>query len=88
MRNSIYVSGEGESSYGQTDASGTFTSQKTGDTVKREIDPEMTVPRGSVYVVVGAEYAIHQETKKSFLYQALEQVASSAAGISIAQSER
>lgn len=76
MRNSVYVSGAGESSYGNTDPSGLYPSPKSGDDENRELGPELTPAEGDVYVVVGAAYAIYQETRESFLYTALEQVAS------------
>lgn len=75
MRNSVYVSGAGESSYGNTDPSGLYPSRKSGTDEDRELGPELTPPNEDVYVVVGAGYAIHQENRQSFLYEALEQVA-------------
>lgn len=87
MLNSVYISGGGESSYGRTDPGGTYTSQKTGDTVKREIAPEERPSGDSIYVVVGAEYAIFQEARRSFLYTALEQVVGTSPNASIIRSE-
>lgn len=88
MRNSVYVSGGGASSYGNTDASGLYPSPKTGEDENRELGPELTPPADDVYVVVGAAYAIYQETQQSFLYQALEQVAGSNADVTIKRAAR
>lgn len=87
MRNSIYVSGAGESSYGRTDPSGNYDSSKEGGSVKRELAPEMSNSGDTVYVVVGAEYAIYNETRRSFLYRALEQVVGKSPNASIIRSE-
>lgn len=87
MRNSVYVTGAGESTYNNADASGTYTG-KAGDTVQRNIAPEETPGRDSVYVTVGAEYAIYQEMQESFLYKALEQTVGVVPGASIVRTER
>lgn len=87
MRNSTYVSGAGESTYGRTDPTGTYTSEKTGNAVKRAIAPERQGDADTVFVVVGADYAIHNEVRQSFLYIAVEQVVGSSPDAGIIRSE-
>lgn len=80
MRSSTYVSGLGLSDYGETQPSGVYMSEKTGATGERRIMPEvLDAGEGAIAVVVGAEYAIHQEMRDSFLYRGAEMVAGSLA---------
>lgn len=88
MRNTVYVTGSGQSNYGNAASSGEYTSAKQGDSVPREIAPEVNATGDDVYVVVGANYAIYQEGGNSFLYRALEQVAGSQAEVAIVESAR
>ena len=49
--------------------------------VDRSLAPEQRLPRDATAgVVVGANYAIYQEVRKSFLYKAAEKVAREAGG--------
>lgn len=83
MLNSIYTTGAGISNYSNANQSGTYTSSKQGDSVDRELAPELTPNADDVYVVAGAGYAIYQELANSFLYRGLEQVAGNGAEIAI-----
>lgn len=75
MRSSVYVSGLGVSSYGETLPSGAYMSGKTGESGERVIMPEVLDAGEGMAVAVGAEYAIHQEMRDSFLYRGAEMVA-------------
>lgn len=85
LRNSIYVTGLGESSYGEANQSGQYTSPKTGENVDRTLSPELTADRESVSIVAGANYAIYQEMANSYLFRALEQVVGPMAEASIVE---
>ena len=88
MRNSIYTTGVGESSYTKANQSGEYDSPKSGQAESRELAPELNPSGDDVYVVVGAGYAIHQELQNSFLFRALEQTAGSNADIAIKRTVR
>lgn len=88
LRNSVYVTGLGESSYGQANQSGEYTSQKSGDVVERELAPEISNDDKSVAIVAGANYAIYQEMEDSFLFRALEQVVGQVAEARIVEAAR
>lgn len=75
MRSSVYVSGLGLSSYDETLPSGVYGSSKSGEPGERRIMPEVLDAGEGIAVVVGAEYAIHQEMRDSFLYRGAEMVA-------------
>ena len=77
MLNSVYSVGPNGSTYGDTDASGTTLSPINGY-VERNIAPEVKVDDGGAAVAVGAEYAVYQEAKQSFLLRAAETVAQQA----------
>ena len=80
LLNSVYAIGNGESGYGATQSSGEYVN-RAGETVRRERAPEERLPRDAqAAVVVGANYAIYQEVKHSFLFKAAEQVAQHAGG--------
>ena len=80
MLNSVYaVTSKGVAS--KPSGGGTFTN-RLGQTVTRRAGPvHGKVAEGESAIAAAAEYAIHQEMKKSFLYRALEQIASEAGGI-------
>lgn len=88
MRNSVYTTGAEQSNYVQANQSGQYTSQKSGADVDRSLAPELNPSNDDVYVVVGADYAIDQETKNSFLYLALEQTAGNNADVAIQRAVR
>jgi hypothetical protein len=75
MLNSTYAVTQQQSSYGKARAA---ARSKNPDA---EIAPEERAPRGGAAVVVGAEYAIYQEERRSFLYKAGQDVARQAGGI-------
>lgn len=72
MLNSVYTTGNNGSTYGAAER------QAGARDPDGEMAPEVDAGDG-VAVAVGAEYAIHQEEKNSFLYRAAEQVAGSVA---------
>lgn len=75
MRNSIYVSAPNEDSFGETWSTGLYKSKKTGQMVRRTRGQKIAPPnQETVVVAVGAEYAIFQELRESFLLKAVEQV--------------
>ncbi len=53
---------------------------RKGELVRRRRQPRQTLGNSRVAVAVGADYAIHQEALKSFLYAAGETVASQVKG--------
>ena len=81
MLNSVYTIFEGGSTYGQTDASGPRL-DRMAEIVERRIAPEAGLEEGALAAVcVGAEYAVFQEARHSFLQRAAESVASQAGAI-------
>lgn len=83
MMNSTYtiVRSQG-SSYGQAWGSGKYRSRKTGQTVQRNLASQRSLPSSDVAaaIVVGADYAIYQEQRRSFLYAAAEAIVRSVGG--------
>lgn len=76
MLNTVYHVAEGSNSYPTTDAPGVKLSGKTGQLRTVEKAPQADLPSEFMALVAcGAEYAIYQELKQSFLYLALVQVA-------------
>ncbi len=77
MLNSVYaVTRKSGSGYGQAQGE---ASARNPDA---EMAPEVQLSGGAASaVVVGAEYAVHQENRKSFLYKAAETVARQAGGM-------
>jgi hypothetical protein len=76
MLNSVYAVTRKSSGYGQAQGE---ASARNPDA---EMAPEVQLSGGAASaVVVGAEYAVHQENRKSFLYKAAETVARQAGGI-------
>lgn len=85
MLNSVYAVGkEGASSYDATRPTGNYKSRRSGTIASRKRAPARSVPdKSSAIVAVGAEYAIYQETKKSFLFSAAQSVAAGRIGASV-----
>lgn len=86
MNNAIYVVTPDHNSYNNTWSSGRYAQnpQKHGGQSgrpKRKLSPMVDVKQNQAAVVAGAEYAIFQETKKSFLFRAAEQVGPQVGGI-------
>lgn len=81
MMNSVYAISRRDSSYTAADPSGEYRN-KVGESVKRKLAPEERLPNDAAAgVIVGAVYAIYQETRDSFLFKAAEKVAGQAGGI-------
>lgn len=85
MLNSVYTVGKnGESSYNSTRPSGKYRSRATQGEAQRTRQAQLNVPeKASAIVAVGAEYAIYQEERKSFLYAAAEKVAAGTPGAEV-----
>ena len=77
MLNSVYAAGQENSTY-QNAASSARSQNPQAKMLSEEAVPGDGV---TALVAVGAEYAIFQELKNSFLYRALEQEASEVGGI-------
>ena len=76
MLNSVYSVTPQESNYGLALAAARSRNPDG------EMAPEQTLPaEAGAAVVAGAEYAVFQETRRSFLYRALEQVAGEVGGV-------
>lgn len=75
MLNSVYTVTSGGSTFSQA------RSSAKAQNPKALMGTEATAPEGGAVVAVGAEYAIHQETRRAFLYPAGESVARQAGGI-------
>lgn len=90
MLNSVYTVGkEGASTYANTRPTGSYKSRKSGANASRKRAPARNVPdKASAIVSVGAEYAIHQETRKTFLYTAAQSVAMGRPGASVSTNIR
>lgn len=72
------------STYTVTPQGSTFSQAKSAARAKNpkgQMGSGVSAPEGGAAVVVGAEYAIHQEARKSFLYQAGQSVARQVGGI-------
>jgi hypothetical protein len=77
--NSGYAVSEEGSTYSDTYSDGEYTGQKSGQTSEHAKEPEVLPAEGEAIAAFGANYAIHQEVRNSFLYRALEQVGESEA---------
>lgn len=75
MLNSVYAVTRSGSGYGS--AQGAAKSRNPD----AEMGPEVSLNKAKAVVVVGAEYAVYQEEKQSFLYKAGEDVAGQIGGI-------
>lgn len=78
LRNSVYAVTPNGSTEDKIDPNGRYKSRKTGRMVdRRQSGQTVTINSDgtSAAVVAGADYAIHQEAEKSFLYRAGESVA-------------
>jgi hypothetical protein len=81
MINSVYTLSKRGDTYNEANASGQYKSGRTGKTVVRKLAPKQGLPSHALAAtVVGAEYAIWQEEKKSFLYAAAEKVSNDVKG--------
>lgn len=86
MLNSVYTITHTGSFYGKAWPTGSYPvdpSKHSGQTGLRraELAPEARMPKGSLAgILVGAEYAIWQELRMSFLYAAAEMVGSKIKG--------
>ena len=81
MLNTIYHVAPASNSYSSTEAGGVKVGK---DGTKRTVEkaPQVDIPpEFQAAVAVGAEYAVFQEMRRSFLYLALEQVADKAPGV-------
>ena len=75
MRASTYtIEASGDYNRNETMASGTYTGDKSGETNYHENAQPLDPPKGVAAVHVAANYAIYQESKKSFLYKGAKQV--------------
>ena len=75
MLNSTYTVSKKRNTHDQARGSGKYTSAKTGQSVRRDIAPPVRLPSDALAAcAVGAEYAIYQEVKKSFLFAAAQTV--------------
>lgn len=85
MLNSVYTVAEaGGNTYEATRPTGTYTSSKSGSRAKRKRAPQRRVPnQAAAIVAVGAEYAVHQEIRKLFLYPAAQQTLAGRAGVEL-----
>jgi len=80
MLNSTYTVSRRGDTYSAANQSGQY-SNKQGGSVPRKLAPKASLPgNAKAATVVGAQYAIYQETKKSFLYAAGEKVAGQVRG--------
>lgn len=78
MRNSVYAITASRNTFNDIDANGEYVSSKTRQTVQRAAEPNPPdPPKGGAIVGVAAEYAVYQEMRQSFLFDAVEQVAQS-----------
>lgn len=82
MLNSVYTVGDGSDTYGQAARSANSKSSEA------RMAPPVMPPEDGVAVAVGAEYAVFQEIKNSFLYRAVEQVAGEVAEAEIVRVAR
>ncbi len=83
MVNSAYVETQQGSTYGQTWKDGSYSAKKSGGIKEVEKAPRLQLPNlfSAAAVIVGANYAIFQEMKKSFLRVAGAEVAGQVKGI-------
>jgi len=85
MVNSVYTVTDNDNTYGQANKSGRYTNE-AGANVPRNLAPQARLPHSNepaALVAVGAEYAIWQELKRSFLMAAAQEVGAKA-GASVA----
>lgn len=68
MWNSVYAATPGDSHYGAAKALAEARNSKA------EMSPEVMPGQHEAILAVGAEYAIYQEARKSFLWKAIEQL--------------
>ena len=69
LRNAVYAVTPNGDHYSQTDPTGEYYSKKQERMVKRRRAAKINLPSGTdAAVVAGTDYAIHQETRKSFFY--------------------
>lgn len=81
MLNSTYVVAPGINTYGDANQSGKYVN-RTGTEVERSLAPRVILPKDAkVLVAVGANYAVYQEVKHSFFYQAIEETAREVGGL-------
>ena len=73
MLNSVYAATPRTSSYGRTQPSGSYVG-RGGQEEGRRRAPEAGLKGADGLVAVGAEYALWQEMRRSFLFRALQQV--------------
>jgi hypothetical protein len=75
MLNSVFVTTHEESGYGAARAAAEAQNPDAA------MNPEPSLPEdAAALVAVGAEYAVYQEMRNSFLYRAVEEVARDGAG--------
>lgn len=80
MVNSVYTVTDADNTYGQANKSGRYKNS-AGSNVQRDLAPQARLPRSNepvALVAVGAEYAIWQELKHSFLMSAAQEVGAKA----------
>ncbi len=75
LRNTGYTIAPERNTFNEVDASGQYTSRRTGQTVRRERVPAPVTPeKGEAIVGFAADYAVYQELRNSFLFRAAERV--------------
>jgi hypothetical protein len=80
MMNSVYTITRKAGTYAAAKKTGRYKN-KAGDMVERQLAPEQRLPGDAAAgVVVGANYAIYQEVRDSFLFKAAEKIARQAGG--------
>ncbi len=80
MVNSVYTLSKRGDTYSSANQSGSYVG-KNGKQAVRKIAPKATLPSNAkAATVVGADYAVFQEEKKSFLFAASEIVANELKG--------
>jgi hypothetical protein len=85
MLNSVYtVTKAGGNTYDATRPTGGYVSRKSGTKTKRRLAPQRNIPdKAAAIVAVGAEYAVHQEIRKPFLYPAAQQTLAGRPGVEL-----
>lgn len=72
MANTVYVVTREGSTYNEASQSGLYQNRE-GQMVPREIAPEIDLHEYAIaLIVVGANYAIHQEIKHGFFFKAIQ----------------
>lgn len=80
MLNSTYTVSKRGDTYSAANQSGRYSNQQ-GQSVTRNLAPKASLPgNAKAATVVGAQYAIYQEAKQSFLYAAADKVAGQVSG--------